>query len=129
MARIFIDTNLYIDITKRAKEKWKDLEGNILFISPLSTHILFYTRKLKVPDYDINALHEELGIIPLTKGILKKALAGPTRDLEDNIQLHSAVEADCDIFLTSDEKLLKMAYFGKVAILPHLKQSLSSKST
>lgn len=120
MARIFLDTNIYIDITKRAQEKWKSLGGNLLFISPLSTHILFYARKLKVPDADINKLQEQFGIVPLTKYILDKALVGPTKDLEDNIQLHSAAEADCDIFLTADQQLLKMKFFGKTEIKPQL---------
>lgn len=117
MARVFLDANFYIDITKRAKEKWQSLKENLLFISPLSTHILFYTRHLRVPDKDVEEIQEQFGIIPLTKNILGKALAGPTSDLEDNIQLHSAVEADCDIFLTSDQKLLKLKFFGKAQIL------------
>lgn len=116
MARVFLDTNIYIDATKRAKEKWRFLKGNLLFISPLSTHILFYARKLKVPDQDVNELQEEFGIVPFTKDILKRALQGPTNDLEDNIQLHSAAEADCDIFLTEDKGLLNMKFFGKTKI-------------
>lgn len=116
MARVFLDTNLYIDVIKRAKEKWESLRADFLFISPLSTHILFYTSKLKVPDKEVDKLHEEFAIVPLTTDILNKALHGPTNDLEDNIQLHSAAEADCDIFLTNDAKLLKMKFFGKTEI-------------
>lgn len=37
-------------------------------------------------------------------------------NLEDNIQLHSAAEAECDFFLTSDDKLLKIKFFGKTEI-------------
>lgn len=117
MARVFLDTNLYIDATKRAKDKWQSLDKHLLFISPLSTHILFYARKLKVPDLEIDGLQEDFGIVPLTKEILDLSLQGPTPDLEDNIQLHSAVEADCDLFLTKDKKLLKMKFFGKTKIV------------
>lgn len=117
MARIFLDTNFYIDITKRAKRKWDQLRGNLLFISPLSTHILFYTRKLKVTDLGVNELQEQFGIVPFTKFILDKALEGPTRDFEDNIQLHSAAEGECDYFLTSDKKILRMKFFGKTQII------------
>ena len=116
MARIFLDTNFYIDLTKRAKEKWESINENLLFISPLSTHILFYARKLKVPDQEINEIQDSFGLVPFTKEILDKALGGPTSDLEDNIQLHSAAEAECDYFLTSDKKLLKMKFFGKTKI-------------
>lgn len=117
MARVFLDTNVYIDLTKRVKEKLEPLRKELLFISPLSTHILFYTYKVKVPDREVNALQEQFGIVPLTKSILQKALEGPTADLEDNIQLHSAAEAECDFFLTSDEKLLKITFFGKAQIV------------
>jgi len=117
MARIFLDTNFYIDVTKRSKKNWEYLKGDLLFISPLSTHILFYARKLKVPDIEVNELQKQFGIVPLTKFILDKALEGPTSDLEDNIQLHSAAEADCDVFLTSDKSLLSMKFFGKTRIL------------
>lgn len=47
----------------------------------------------------------------------------PTSDLEDNIQLHSAAEADCDYFLTSDKKLLAMIYFGKTKIVSTLQRA------
>lgn len=120
MARVFLDTNLYIDVIKRAKEKWENLRANLLFISPLSTHILFYTSKLTVPDQEVNKLHDQFAIVPLTEVILGKALEGPAKDLEDNIQLHSAAEAECDFFLTSDEKLLKLKFFGKTEIKPQL---------
>ena len=122
MVRIFLDTNFYIDVTKRAKYKWHALAGNLLFISPLSTHILFYTRKLKVPEKAINALQEQIGIVTLTKYILDKAMQGPTADLEDNIQLHSAAEAECDVFLTEDKKLLDMKFFGRLRIINHLQK-------
>ena len=117
MARIFLDTNFYIDVTKRAKGKWDALAGNLLFISPLSAHILFYTRKLRVPEKEVNELQEQFGIVPFTKYILDKAMEGPTADLEDNIQLHSAAEADCDLFLTGDKKLLNLKFFGKTRIV------------
>lgn len=120
MARIFLDTNYYIDLTKRARDKWKVLGGNLLFISPLSTHILFYARKLKVPEKAINELEEQFGIVPFTKYVLDKALMGPTDDLEDNIQLHSASESDCDLFLTGDKRLLNLKFFGKTRIINKL---------
>ncbi|MDO8452727.1 MAG: hypothetical protein Q7S79_03160 [bacterium] len=120
MARIFLDTNFYIDIAKRDKPKMESLRKELLFISPLSTHVLFYAQKLKVPDQEINELQSYFGIVHLTKEIHDRALEGPTNDFEDNIQLHSAVEADCDYFLTSDKGLLKLKFFGKAQILPSL---------
>ena len=122
MARVFLDTNFYIDVTKRAQEKWIALRENLLFISPLSTHILFYARKLKVPDKEINQLQKQFGIVPFTNEILDKALQGPATDLEDNIQLHSATEVEADLFLTEDKKLLDMKFFGKTRIANSARQ-------
>lgn len=117
MERVFLDTNIYIDIVKRAKEKWKHLRSSLLFISPLSTHILFYSYKLKVPNFEVDKLHEQFSVVPLSKYIINKSLEGPTKDLEDNIQLHSAAEANCDLFITHDAKLLDLKFFGKTQVV------------
>lgn len=117
MARIFLDTNIYIDATKRDKKSLEYLRNELLFISALSTHIAFYSLKLRVPDLDIDAVQQQFGIVSLSEDILTKTLVGPTADLEDNIQLHSAAEAECDYFLTSDKKLLAMKFFGKTRIV------------
>lgn len=120
MVRVFLDTNIYIDAVKRNKKSLEDIRGDLLFISALSTHILFYSFKLKVPDKEVDAVQNQFGILNLSEDILKNALIGPTPDLEDNIQLHSAAEAECDYFLTSDKKLLAMTYFGKTKIVDTL---------
>lgn len=120
MGKVFLDTNVYIDATKRNKQSLEYFRDKLLFISALSTHIAFYSLKLKVPDRDIDAVQQQFGIVSLSEDILTKALVGPTTDLEDNIQLHSAAEAECDYFLTSDKKLLAMKFFGKTKIVATL---------
>ena len=52
----------------------------------------------------------------MNEKIVDAALTGPTVDFEDNVQLHSAAEEDCNLFLTSDKKILAMKFFGKVKI-------------
>jgi len=123
MARVFLDTNIYIDATKRKRVIIDPLRSELLFISALSTHILFYSYHLVVPDRSIDEVQNQLGVVAFTEEILVKALVGPTKDLEDNIQLHSAAEAECDYFLTSDKKLLAMKFFGKARIVDTLKIS------
>jgi len=61
-------------------------------------------------------------IIDITSDILNKALSGPTTDLVENIQLHIAANRNCDYFLTSDEKILKMKFFGKTQLVNHIPQ-------
>ncbi len=123
MARVFLDTNVYIDAVHRKTEVNRQFLDHKIFYSTLSTHILFYALKLKVPHRATHAVEEEFEIIDFTSSILGNALAGPTPDLEDNIQLHSAAEAECDYFLTSDKKLLAMTFFGKTRIVDTLKSS------
>lgn len=116
MARVYLDTNVYIDAAYRNPQINNRLLAHEVYYSSLSTHILFYTFRLKVPQPTIDVLESKFKIVDLTISILQNALRGPTKDLEDNIQLHSAAEAECDYFLTSDKKLLAMKFFGKTKI-------------
>ena len=122
MAKIFLDTNVFIDLIEDRGNKniAQVLDGQKVYVSPLSTHIMFYVGKKRVPDSKANATVSQLEIVSLTKEIHNHSLDGPTSDLEDNIQLHSAAEAECDYFLTSDEKLLKMKFFGKMLVVSTL---------
>ena len=118
MARIFLDANYFIGLANKAP----GLDAEILdkheaFISTLSCHILFYVNKVNVPDSKMYTFINDFNLINLDQNILNKALTSPTKDLEDNIQLHSAAEADCDLFLTQDQQLLNIKFFGKVQIL------------
>ncbi len=118
MAQVFLDTNIFIDAIHRTPEKeiLEKLEGNIIYVSTLSFHIYCYSFKIKIPNKKVILQKEKFQMVDFSLDILDKALEGPTKDLEDNIQLHSAAEADCDIFLTSDEKLLKLKFFGKMEL-------------
>ena len=117
MAKVFVDANYFIGIVNRAPEVDEEvLDQHQAFISVLSCHILFYINKIKVPDVEMNSFISDFNLINVNQKILHKSLQGPTDDLEDNIQLHSAVEADCDFFLTYDKKLLALTFFGKARI-------------
>lgn len=126
MTTIFLDTNTFIDLV----EGWgnedlaQSIDGQVVYISPLSTHIMFYVEKKAIPDHAANATISQFEIVNLTKEIHDKSLEGPTADYEDNIQLHSAAEASCNYFLTRDKKILKLGFFGKTKIVPSLSQSL-----
>lgn len=122
MAKIFLDTNIYIDIIKiRSDLELEDFQSHDLYISPLSIHILAYVFKYRIPDNELDVNRELFNIVPFDSKIVEKSLIGPTRDFEDNVQLHSAAEAECDMFLTEDKKLLDMKFFGKVKIDQELK--------
>ncbi len=122
MARVFLDTNVFIDLVeKRTQITLDQLDSHALFISPLSVHILMYVTKRKIPYRRLNNIIGSFFLVTFDKNISNQSLINPTEDFEDNVQLNSATIADCDIFLTSDEKLLKMKFFGKVQILSEVK--------
>ena len=121
MAKVFLDTNYFIGLANRAPEvETEILDEQKGFISVLSCHILFYVNKITVPDVKMNSFISDFNLINLSQDILDKALVGPTKDLEDNIQLLSAAKADCDFFLTNDKQLLKLKFFGKTEIKAQL---------
>lgn len=117
MDKVFVDANYFIGLVNRTPEtEVETLDKYECYISTLSCHILFYVNKVKVPEEKLNSYINDFNLIELSENILNKSIQGPTKDLEDNIQLHSAAEAECDYFLTNDEKLLKMKFFGKTKI-------------
>lgn len=120
MAKVFLDTNYFIDIIERDKSKRLLLANHEVLVSPLSYHIYSYIAKKKIPNQLLINSLRDLKFVDLSVEILTKGLRSPTPDLEDNIQLHSASTTDCDYFLTSDKALLKMKYFGKVEIVDSL---------
>ena len=121
MEKVFLDANYFIGLVNRAPETDVDILHKFQgYVSVLSCHILFYINNIKVPDAKINSFIDDFNMIELTNDILHKGLEGPTQDLEDNIQLFSAIEAECEYFLTFDKSLLKMKYFGKLAIVNRL---------
>lgn len=119
MAKIFLDTNAFIDLVEGRgnKDLAQNIDQQVVYISPLSTHIMFYVEKKTVPNHAANATISQFRVVDFARDIHDKSLEGPTPDYEDNIQLHSAAEADCDYFLTNDKKLLKMRFFGKTQII------------
>lgn len=122
MAKVFLDANIFIDIAENRGNNMliNDLDRHTVFISSLSLSILFYITKYSVPSHKINNLAESMAIVSFDGKISKNSMSGPTKDFEDNIQLHSSAEAECDVLLTNDKNLLKLTYFGKTHITSHL---------
>lgn|SRR3989344_7471080 len=122
--KVFLDTNYFIDAVHRKPEKkiLDSLAGYSVFISPISIPVYCYLFKIKVPNKILSSQVKKFRIANTDSDLLIKSLEGPTSDLEDNIQLHSAAETECDYFLTNDEKLLNMKFFGKTKITDSLQR-------
>lgn len=125
MAKVFLDANVFIHLVERQGTiDLDDINNQLLFISPLSIHILHYVAKKKVPYESLLRLMQEFTVVPFDQEVWEKAMIGPTSDFEDNVQLHSAAETGCDIFLTQDKQLLSLAFFGKMRLVSGLPQQL-----
>lgn len=118
MAKAFLDVNVIIDILEERKNiQLVKLERHQTYISTLSLHIFLYVEKQSVPYPPLSDFIQNNNLVDFSATLAQKALIGPTDDFEDNIQLHSAAVTDCDIFITSDERLIKMKFFGKTQII------------
>lgn len=118
MAKVFLDVNVLIDLLEKRREITpKHFANHEVVISPLSIHITFYVLKKKVPFKKLELVLKQFSFSGLTEKISSSALRGPTTDFEDNVQLHSASEAACNVFITSDEKVLRIKSFGKTQII------------
>lgn len=121
MARVFLDANTLIDVIERKEGlSIEALASHALFISPLSLHILAYVYKYKCPSDILQAATQSFSLVSFTSELVSLASLGPTQDFEDNIQLQSASSVSCDIFLTSDQDLLKLGVFGMTRIVKNL---------
>jgi len=118
MANTFLDVNKLVDIIDGGGEA--GLKRYELVVSSISWHIVSYLKKWKIPSKELKKLFGVLVSIEMSNEIVKKAMIGPTDDFEDNVQLYSAIEGECEYFLTLDKKLLKLKHFGKMKICDKL---------
>ena len=135
MKKIFLDTNVFIDIIQRRGEDttsvrsiYKKFDKDHIFISSLTIHISFYVLKIK-PNSEthkkISDLVNAIKIIPLDGTILSLSLTNYYLDFEDTLQYYSALEANCDYILTRDYKDLrkiKKNIPSKLEIITNLKR-------
>lgn len=121
MEKIFLDANILIDLVEKRKDlQPEDFASYDVFITPLSAHILMYITRKKVPYLTFSEIIKSFSVVMFDEIILKQSLAGPTDDFEDNVQLLSAAEAECDLFLTEDKKLLNLKFFGKMQVVSNI---------
>jgi len=115
MEKIFLDTNIFIDLVENRNNELREFTmSSTLYISVVTLNIWVYAYKHIVP------IFETYNIVSSNGNIARKASLGPTDDFEDNVQLHSATEENCDLFVTKDKELLKLGYFGKMRISNHI---------
>jgi predicted nucleic acid-binding protein len=119
MDKVFLDANCLIDyaMLRDDGQLIELLIDDQKCICILSLHILAYVGKYRLPDENFSGLLDFLDVFLISEEVMKSSMDGPTSDYEDNLQLNCAVENDCDVFITSDKKLLKLSFFGKMKII------------
>lgn len=117
MKRVFIDTNIFLDILFRREQFVDDalsifdmaVDGQIvLIISDLSiANIKYITRKeISTEEFYnlIQIFRPIFTIVPLGAEVIDKAISLQASDFEDALQYFSAVQAEADCLVTRNIK-------------------------
>jgi predicted nucleic acid-binding protein len=115
--RIFLDTNIILDVLAKREPFYIDsakvltlVNENIVqgFISAITINNIYYIlNRLKNRETAKNFTTEILNyfeVIPLTKTILEHANRLDVNNFEDAIQYISAIDCQCDFFITRNLK-------------------------
>lgn len=128
MNKLFLDTNILIDVLSKRKPHYNDsaeifelhLVNKVeLFISSLTFANINYilskqigkSRTISILEY----LFDLVQIIPLNREIIQSALKNNKfKDFEDSLQYYSAISMEADIIITRDLKDFK---FAKITVM------------
>lgn len=117
MKRVFIDTNIFLDILFRREQFVDDalsifdmaVDGQIvLLISDLSIANIKYITRKEIPTEEfynlIQIFRPIFTIVPLGAEVIDKAISLQASDFEDALQYFSAVQAEADCLVTRNIK-------------------------
>lgn len=115
MKKIFIDTNILLDVVLRregffepAAAVWADCESRKIrgYVSAISLNNMHYIMRKRVePEAALEYVRLVLNVfavVPLDEALLRLAVDLPQKDFEDAIQTFSAVRAKTDCIVTRD---------------------------
>jgi len=133
MNKIFLDTNIFIDLLTRRNPQGveyckvlKSIDSSNLYISALSIHIAYYVLKIRPKSKlskGVKNLCEAINIVSLSEDTIFQSIALSYKDFEDTLQYISAVDSECDLLLTRDQKdfnNLKKIFPNKIEIVSSL---------
>ena len=128
MKKIFIDTNILLDVIlrrdgfyKNSAEIWADCElGKVQgYVSAISLNNMHYVmRKLVASDIALKYVRFVLNvfsIVPLDEAILRLSVDFPQKDFEDAIQTFSAVQIKADCIVTRDKSHFSNHYMPVIS--------------
>lgn len=119
MKRVFVDTNIVMDLLERTEQFFKEAQELFtladkkevkLYVSALTianVHFLLH-KHLKMEARRVLAKFKVLvEVLPITDKILDLALASDQKGFEDAIQYFTAIEHDLEIIITRNKKDFK----------------------
>jgi len=120
MMRVFLDTNVVLDLMARREPFFADAktifdrsaDGDFqILLSVLSFWNIFYLMRKDPGEVkakaDLVILERLVQVVPAQVAELRGALASSIRDLEDAMQLYGAITAQADTIVTRDPKGFK----------------------
>ena len=117
MKKIFLDTNILIDLIVERQPHLTTLQETLPYLNPsqiylstLSIHIIYYVLKIKKDsklDKRVQTVCSKINLVPLTPSITLQAINTYLTDFEDTLQYYSALDQDCDYILTRNIKDFK----------------------
>ena len=123
MKRIFLDTNILLDVTMRREEFltesariWADCETGktVGLISAISLNNIHYIMRKRLPQASaldcIRCILNLFTVVPLDESILRMAVDFPHKNFEDAIQFFSALQAKADCIVTRDRSHFSTEY-------------------
>ena len=132
MRKIFIDTNILLDVIlrrtdfyKQAAAIWANCESRKVqgYVSAISLNNMHYImRKMVAPDIALEYVRLVLNvfsIVPLDESILRLAVDLPQKDFEDAIQTFSAVQVKADCIVTRDKSHFSGNYMPIISPLEY----------
>jgi predicted nucleic acid-binding protein len=120
MEKLFVDTNIVIDLLQKREEFYK--EAQVLFTLSdkkkvtlcISSLTIANTYFLLSKHYNSNDARKILAkfkvlvvVLPMDDKIIELALTSDLKDFEDAIQLYTALENNADIIITRNKKDFK----------------------
>ena len=137
MKKIFLDTNILIDLIVERQPHLTTLQETLPYLNPsqiylstLSIHIIYYVLKIKKDsklDKRVQTVCSKINLVPLTPSITLQAINTYLTDFEDTLQYYSALDQDCDYILARnirDFNKLKKQISSDTQIVDTLKDIL-----
>lgn len=122
MQKVFLDTNIVIDFLGDRHPFYdsaakimtlRDLNKIKLFTSPISISTSYYIlskfENKKIALEKISMFKVLASVSVINNEVVEKAINSNFKDFEDSLQYFSAIETNCDLIITRNEKDFKNA--------------------